>query len=71
MNMPASLPVLAISLVASGCATKPCGESRNGAGASPGIGSANTTPNPVAVLVNFYVEVKLAEIRPGLDLTFE
>jgi len=69
MNLRAILLALAVGLVASGCATKPSGETRNGTGKSANIGSTNTTQNTIAGLVNFCVEVKLAEIRPGLDLT--
>ena len=68
MNLRAILIVLAISLVASGCATKPSGESRNGAGPSADIESTNAAPITMAKLVNCIVEVKLAEIKPGLNL---
>jgi hypothetical protein len=61
--------ILAIGIVANGCATKPSNESRNGAGKSSSIGSTNTTQIPIAVLVNCLVETKMSEIEPALNLT--
>jgi len=69
MNLRTIIVILAIGNMANGCATKHSGESCNDTGTSANIGSTNTTPITMAELVNVFVEVKLTQIKPGLDLT--
>ncbi|HXI69077.1 MAG TPA: hypothetical protein VNN22_01840 [Verrucomicrobiae bacterium] len=69
MNLRAILLILIFGLAASGCATKPASELHSGTETLTGIGSTNTTPITMAELVNVFVEVKLTQIKPGLDLT--
>lgn len=69
MILRAIIFILAIAIVANGCATKPSSESLNGAVKSASIGSTNTIQIPTTVLVNCFVESKMSEIQPALNLT--
>ena len=78
MTLRAIIFILAIGIMANGCATGHSSESHNDVGKSataiptqyqPGIELTNAARIPIAVLMKGFVETKMAEIEPELSLT--
>jgi hypothetical protein len=78
LTLGAIICILAIGIVANGCATGHSSESHNDVGKpatamptqhQPGIALTNAAQIPITVLVKYFVETKMAEIKPVLSLT--